>query len=134
MNRLWTDQYLMNVFAPKNPDNVAIESIVHGERNHVFGATSLNNETPIAELQYDVSCFFRTMWWPTITDDFNTLDVKTGIKIGDTQAEMDQRQQLHVQYDMTQSPPAQNPSPQGEETFELNTEKKEDDDNGQGSD
>lgn len=111
MDRLWTDANITNmVYAynyvggvAQNPDNVRIESIERGVRRHRFGPPSHNSETPIAELQYDVTCKYRTMWWPDITNTFDTLDVKTGVKSGDTQADMDQRQQEHVTYDLTQS-------------------------------
>jgi hypothetical protein len=109
MNRLWCDQEIMNLLDAtnpaigNNPDNVRIESLVRGQRRHVFGNAGHNNETPIAELRYDVSVFYRTLWWPEITDTLDTIDVKTGIKLGDTQAEMDQRYQEHVTYDFTQT-------------------------------
>jgi hypothetical protein len=102
MNLLWPDQTLMNVVLSSLPDNTMMESIPRGVRRPVFGTTALNNETPIAEMQYDVSIFFRTGWPPVITDDLLTIDVVTGMKPGDTQAEMDQRQQVHVQYQFDQ--------------------------------
>ena len=105
MNRLWPDQYIMNLLGTmnphtgtENPDNTRIEGITRGVRRHVFGAAGLNNETPLAELQYDVSIFYRTDWPPIITDDLEEIDIKTGIRIGDSQAEMDQRQQFHGNY------------------------------------
>jgi len=98
MNRVWTDAGIMNLIYSTNPDNTRIESISRGLRRHVFGNNALNNETPIAELQYDVSCFYRTMWSPEITDTLNEINVRTGIKIGDTQDEMDQRQQVEIDY------------------------------------
>lgn len=108
MNRLWTDQYIMNLLdtnnptdGTENPDNVRIESLTRGLRRHVFGATGFNNETPVAELQYDVSCFYRTEWFPDIKDDLLEIDVSTGIKIGETQEEMDQRQQVRANYVFT---------------------------------
>lgn len=101
MHVLWTDQYLLNVIDTTNydtgistPDNVRIEGVSRGVRRHVFGTAQFNNETPLAELQYDVTVQYRSMWWPTITDDFNELAIRTGIKIGETQAEMDQRLQV----------------------------------------
>jgi hypothetical protein len=102
MNTLWPDQKIMNLITSSLPDNTIIEGVPRGVRRHVFGATALNNETPLAELQYDVSIFFRTGWPPVITDDLLTIDVMTGIKPGDTQTEMDQRQQVHVQYQFDQ--------------------------------
>jgi hypothetical protein len=98
MHRLWPDQHIMNLLVSSNPDNTIVESITRGTRKHVFGTSGLNNETPLAELQYDVSIFFRTGWPPIITDDLEEIDISTGVKPGDTQAEMDQRQQFHGKY------------------------------------
>jgi hypothetical protein len=102
---VYRDQYVMNLldtFNPHlgagNPDNTKIESITRGLRRHVFGAASVNNETPTAELQYDVSAFWRSDWGPVIEDDLEEIAVRTGIKIGETQAEMDQRQQVGGDY------------------------------------
>jgi hypothetical protein len=98
MNILWPNQLIMNVLLSSLPDNTIIESITRGTRRPVYGATNLANETPIVEMQYDVSVFYRTSWPPIITDDLDEIDVSTGIKIGDTQTEMDQRQQVSVKY------------------------------------
>jgi hypothetical protein len=98
MNRLWPDQDIMNLLNSSNPDNTRIEGVTRGVRRHVFGTAGLNNETPLAELQYDVSIFYRTGWPPIITDTLDEIDVTTGIKIGDTQDEMDQRQQVTRRY------------------------------------
>jgi hypothetical protein len=98
MSLLWTDLKLMNVLVNNNPEGVGIESLTRGTRRHVFGNTGLNNETPFAELQYEVSCFTRSEWYPDITDMLDEIDVTTGVKPGDTQEEMDQRQQVTVKY------------------------------------
>lgn len=100
MNTLWTDAYINNVidtYNPttgiSNPDNVRFEGIVRGMRRHVFGSSGFNNETPMAEMQYEVSVLYRTMFYPTIVDDFEELRVRTGIKIGETPEEMARRNQ-----------------------------------------
>ena len=98
MNRLWPDQNIMNLFETTNPDNTRIESVTRGVRRHVFGTPALNNETPVAELQYDVAVFFRTGWPPVITDTLDEIDITTGVKAGDTQDEMDQRKQVTRKY------------------------------------
>jgi lipoprotein NlpI len=84
MNRLWTDAHVMNVMNTYNPDdgsmngdNTRIESISRGVRRHQFGTNQLNNQTPLAELQYDVSCVYRTYWPPVVYDDLNEIDVTT---------------------------------------------------------
>jgi hypothetical protein len=100
MALLWTDIKLMNVLVNNNPEGVGIESIPRGSRRHIFGSAGLNNETPFAELQYEVSCFSRSEWYPNITDMLDEIDVTTGVKAGDTQTEMDQRQQVSVKYMM----------------------------------
>jgi hypothetical protein len=104
-NRLWNDPYINNVFDTfnwitgyQNPGNVRFESIERGMRRYVWGNTTINNQTPVGELQYDITVKFRSYAEPGPFVDLLTLDVKTGVKPGDTQAEMDQRQQLHVQY------------------------------------
>jgi hypothetical protein len=105
MNRLWTDEYITNVLDTYNPatqtqspDNTRFESINRGVRRHKFGLAGASTETPIAELQYDASVFYRTTWSPIIPDDLNEIDVSTGVKPGDTQDEMDQRYQEKAKY------------------------------------
>jgi len=97
MNRLWRDGHLMNVLLSSLPDNVQIESLPRGFRRHVFGAVSLNNETPVAELQYEVSTFFRSSWDPIITDTLDEIQVRTGVKSGDTPEQMARRKQTGTQ-------------------------------------
>jgi len=41
---------------------------------------------------------FRSYAEPEPFDDLLTIDVQTGVKAGDTQAEMDSRLQAHVTY------------------------------------
>jgi hypothetical protein len=105
-NLLFTDLYVMNVSHKKsvpNVENVLIESIVRGTRRHVYGNPNQSNETPFVELQYEVSAFFRTEWYPDITDTLDEIHVTTGIKAGEDQAAMDQREQVEVVYDFTTS-------------------------------
>jgi hypothetical protein len=71
MNRLWRDPYITNVLNTYDPwnkvssaDNVRIESVIRGIRRHNVTAPNANNETPYAELQYDVSVFHRSYWDP----------------------------------------------------------------------
>jgi hypothetical protein len=103
MTILWTDLHLMNVLqkaltSGNNPENVTIERIERGVRRFVFGSASFNNEMPMGELQYEVSTYYRTEWYPDITDTLDEIDVNTGVKADDTSAEMANRQQVAVQY------------------------------------
>jgi hypothetical protein len=79
-----------------NSEGVGIESIPRGQRRFVWGSTGANNETPFCECQYDVTAFWRSEWWPPITDMLNEVNIKTGVKIGDTPAEMAEREQIEV--------------------------------------
>jgi hypothetical protein len=103
MRLLWCDQHLMNVLINNNPESVGIESIVRGTRRHVWGNTAANNETPFCELQYEISTFYRTEWYPDITTTLDEIDVTTGVKPGDTQADMDKRIQVAPVYTFTSS-------------------------------
>ena len=98
MNRLWTDGKLNNVFLSSLPDNTQFESVERGMRRYVWGNSTFNNETPVGEVQYDITVRHRTYWGPGPFDDLLTIDVQTGVRAGDTQAEMDQRLQAHVTY------------------------------------
>jgi hypothetical protein len=91
---LWTDQDLMNVLINSNSEGVGIESIPRGQRRFVWGSTGANNETPFCECQYDVTTFWRSEWWPPITDTLDEIDITTGVKIGETPAQMAQRHQV----------------------------------------
>jgi hypothetical protein len=102
-HRLWDDPYINSVIDTtnyttgyQNPDNVRFESIERGMRRYVWGNSSINNQTPIGELQYDVTVKFRSFEIPGPFVDLLTIDLKTGIKSGDTQAEMAQRQQMRI--------------------------------------
>ena len=81
-NRLFCDSDLMKLAYSSMPDNTRIEGIVRGSRRHVFGNPNQTNETPVAELQYEISCQFRTMWDPTITDDLELIDIKVDVPPG----------------------------------------------------
>jgi hypothetical protein len=105
MNVLWTDPYLLNVIDTynhdlqmENPDNTRIEGVTRATRRHVFGTPQQNNETPVAEVQFDVNIAYRTTWIPVIKDDLLEINVRTGIKIGETEEEMAQRQQVGADY------------------------------------
>jgi hypothetical protein len=113
------DPYIMNVldtYNPHlgfdNPDNTRIESITRGTRRHSFGGSRLDNETSLAELQFEMSCFYREDFPPMITDDLLEIDMTTGIKIGETPEEMAQRQQVQAKYIFTPATQAKAPSPQ----------------------
>lgn len=57
-------------------NNRLLQGITRGERMHVYGSTALDNETPVLELQFDMTADLGTaIFKPTIVDDFNTLHV-----------------------------------------------------------
>jgi hypothetical protein len=96
-NILWPSK-LMNVIHSSMIDNVLIESVTRGVMRPRFGFADARNETPVAECEYEASIFYREMWDPVITDTLDRIHVSTGVKIGDTQAEMDKRYQEVVDY------------------------------------
>jgi len=76
MNRLWRDQYLMNMIDTRaypggigNPDNVRIEGLGNGSWRFV-DHPPLNNETPMSELRYEQTLRYRADYTPIIVDDF----------------------------------------------------------------
>ena len=116
MNTLWRDPYLTNLIDTRaypggvgNPDNVRIEGVARGTRRHAFGNAGLNNETPVAEMQYEATVKYGADYPPIITDDLLQISVRTGIKAGDTLDEMAARLQTGAEYEFEQYPP---PAPQ----------------------
>jgi len=79
MTILYTDPYIMNVFKNNNAEQVGIEAITGGKRRHIYGAIGLNNETPFLEMQYEASCFFKSEWYPDITNTLNSIHVTTRV-------------------------------------------------------
>src|SRR5262249_49145076 len=76
MTGLRSDPYLMNFLDTRNPatgtsnpDNTRLEGIRGGMRRHVWGAIGLNNERPVAELQYEATVCYRSRFLPVIPDD-----------------------------------------------------------------
>jgi hypothetical protein len=70
MNVLWRHADLTNMINTNGatPDNTRIEGITAGVRRHVFGAIG-SNETPVAELQYEVTGTYRSEFAVIPTDD-----------------------------------------------------------------
>ena len=99
MNTLWPSQNLMRMTHSPNPDGVAIEGVTGGVRRMVYGAVGKNNETPVAELQYEVNCTYRSDWPPVITDTLDTIAV-TVIEAGFDPA---QTQPVLVEYLFSQT-------------------------------
>jgi hypothetical protein len=96
MNGLWPNAKLMNLQQSTAADNTRIEGVMSGERRFVYGGR-LNNETPVAELQYEATCRYRTGWPPTISDAFNLMVVQVvpaGVDSTKTQI-------ITTQYDLT---------------------------------
>jgi hypothetical protein len=68
MHGLWSNAKLMAFLSSANPDNTSFEGITLGVRRIVYGNIGKNNETPVAELQYEINCKYRSTWPPFIPD------------------------------------------------------------------
>src|SRR5262249_604382 len=67
MNGLWRDAGLTNLIKSSSADNTRLEGITLGVRRFVYGTLGASQETPIAELQYEVTGQYRSDWAPIIT-------------------------------------------------------------------
>jgi hypothetical protein len=109
MNNLWRDQYLTNFLDTWNPtveagtpDNVRFEGVARASRKHRWGTAGLNNEMPIAELQYEASIQFRANYPPVITDDLLRIHVETVPLASDgTIPSADEVQRIISEYEFT---------------------------------
>jgi len=77
MNGVWRNDGLTNLLISGMEDNTRIEGVARGSRKHIWGNAGLNNETPIAEMQYIATVFYRSQFAPIITDDLLLINVET---------------------------------------------------------
>lgn len=98
MNGLLRDDTLTNHLSTTLIDNVRIEGFPEGMRRHLWGNASLTNETPLAEMQFELACTYRSNFYPSVDDDLRIIDIRTGLKPGDTEEEIAERVQVHVQH------------------------------------
>jgi hypothetical protein len=57
-------------------NNKLIQGLTRGERMHVFGSVALDNETPLMELQFDLTVDLGTaIYNPVITDTLDTMHI-----------------------------------------------------------
>ena len=110
VNTLWANPYLMNMLDTRNPyrsgtgtpGNVRMEGVKSTSRRHNWG--TLENETPIGELQYEATLMWREDFEPVITDHLEEIHLRTGVKAGDTEEEMAKRVQARTGYVFTSQP------------------------------
>ena len=80
-----------------------IQAFISGSRQHVFGGVGQDNETPIAELRYELTCDLGAITYPPFEpDDLEIIHVETAFPAGGTQAEQDAVQQTIAEYDLEQ--------------------------------
>jgi hypothetical protein len=104
IGKLFIDPTLYNWKNAGLPGEAAVQAYTRGNRAHVFGGVGKENATPIAELRFQLTCDLGVIDYPpVIDDDFNTIHVKTQFPGGDTQADIDNRQQVEAQYDIPQN-------------------------------
>jgi hypothetical protein len=61
-------------------NNKLLQGITRGERTHLYGSVALDNETPLLELQFDMTADLGTaIFKANIPDDFNVLHTDAGI-------------------------------------------------------
>jgi len=109
MNGLLRDQYILNMFdtrAPGGaitlPEGVVIKGIGSGNRKHVWGNSGQNNETPIAELAYEMNVLYSAAFPPIITDDLLRIHVETVPLASDgTIPPADEVQRIISEYEFT---------------------------------
>lgn len=108
MNGVWRDEYLMSMVDTRNPhaggagnpDGIRIEGILKGTRRHVWGNPALNNEAPLAEMQYDATLQYRWDYPAIVSDTLDKISVQTGFK-SDHDGTTAAVQQVEWEYDLT---------------------------------
>lgn len=98
MGGLFTDSTLYNNAEFK------IQGYALGARTHVFGATGLENESPFAELRWELVCDLGTIDYPPLVlDDLDIINVRTTFPIDGTEEDQSKVQQVTVEFDLPQN-------------------------------
>jgi len=105
MNGIWRNDGLTNLLHSAMADNTRIEGVARGTRKHMWGNAGLNNETPIGEMQYTASIFYRSQFAPIIIDDLLLINVET-VPLGTdgTIPPADEVQRIISKYEFTPGP------------------------------
>lgn len=86
-----------------NNEDFLIQSFTFSMRRHNFGNT-LDQETPFAELQWELVCDLGTITFPpVVTDNFETMHVSTAFPIDGTEEEQAATPQVVVEYTLPQN-------------------------------
>lgn len=86
-----------------NNDDFKIEGVTFSMRKHNFGS-QLENETPLAELQWELVLNIGVLDYPPVVlDNFETLRITTAFPLGGTQEEIDAVQQVVNVYELPQN-------------------------------
>jgi len=112
MKRIYEDPYLLNKIDTVdphtgigNPDNVRIEGILRADKRYRWGNSTLTNETPFAELAYDITVRHRLYWTPQPFDDLNIIHVETVPLASDgTVPPAEEVERVQTEYDLTAEP------------------------------
>lgn len=84
-----------------NNDRFKIQGFTGGSRMHAFGSLGLDNETPIAELRFELTCDLGIIYYPPfVPDDLEVIHVKTAYP---SIAKKDTSQQIEAEYDVDQN-------------------------------
>jgi len=100
MNGIWRDAGITNLILAKTPDNVGFESVMRGTRRHVWGTAGLNNEMPVAELQYEASILYRDEFAVPVTDDLTSIYEQTNFP-NDNSGDPAGVEQVNIRYTFT---------------------------------
>jgi hypothetical protein len=112
MNYVLRDPDFTNLFESSMVDNTRINGISRGLVRTRWGLTGSKNETPVGELQMDLSIVFGTEWAPGPFPDLERITVQTGFPQGGSPEEVNMVQQVTMVYDF--NPDAvPNPLPPG---------------------
>lgn len=97
INRIFNDPTLYNWSGDYG--DAKIQAYMRNSRSHQFGSVGMENELPIAELRYDLTCDLGTITYePDVPDTLNVVHVTTQFPSGGTQAEIDAVQQVQAHY------------------------------------
>jgi hypothetical protein len=109
---LWNNPYITSVGDTTDPDlgfgtpyNARIEGVPRQAKRIQWGSPFHNNETPVAELQYEQTLLYRRTYAPGPFHDLEEVHVTTAFPAGRTPAEIEAIQQVYQRLIFTPAAP-----------------------------
>ena len=116
LDGLWRNPELTSFLDTRDPVtgeeteyNARFEGVMRQNARTMWGTPFLDNTTPVAEKQWDVTLQYRRAFSPRLIHDFEEIQITTAFPAGRTPEQIEQIQQVRQQLLFTTTPRKERP-------------------------